>query len=106
MPRNAGDSGPTAAQQLLIEGYYASWRDPAAREILKPRIREHYAMYRRIVDDAQAEGAISKNIDAHTLTTLLLAVPIGLSIVTMAGVERPDDVNWIEVFSRFDKSMR
>jgi len=106
VPRNAGDTGPTAAQQLLIEGYYASWRDPAAREILKPRIREHYAMYRRIVDDAQAQGAISKNIDAHTLTTLLLAVPIGLSIVTMAGVDRPDDVSWIEVFSRFDKSMR
>lgn len=106
VPRNAGDTGPTAAQQLLIDAYYASWRDPAAREILKPRIREHYAMYRRIVDDAQAEGAISKDIDAHTLTTLLLAVPIGLSMITMAGVERPDDVNWIEVFSRFDRSMR
>ena len=106
VPRNAGDMGPTAAQQLLIDAYYASWRDPAAREILKPRIREHYAMYRRIVDDAQAEGAISKEIDAHTLTTLLLAVPIGLSMVTMAGVERPDDMNWIEVFSRFDRSMR
>jgi AcrR family transcriptional regulator len=106
VPRNAGDSGPTSAQQLLIEAYYASWRDPAACEILRPRIREHYAMYRRIVDDAQADGAISKDIDAHTLTTLLLAVPVGLSIVTMAGVERPDDLNWIEVFSRFDRSMR
>lgn len=106
VPRNAGDTGPTAAQQLLIEAYYASWRDPAAREILKPRVREHYAMYRRIVDDAQADGAISKDIDAHTLTTLLLAVPIGLSMITMAGVERPDDPNWIEVFSRFDRSMR
>ncbi len=106
VPRNAGDTGPTAAQRLLIEGYYASWRDPAAREILKPRIREHYAMYRRIVDDAQAEGAISSTIDAHSLTTLLLAVPIGLSMVTMAGVDRPDDLHWIEVFSRFDRSMR
>jgi len=106
VPRNAGDTGPTPAQQLLIEAYYASWRDPAAREILKPRIREHYAMYRRIVDDAIAEGAIAKNVDPHTMTTLLLAVPIGLSLVTMAGVDRPDDVNWIEIFSRFDRSMR
>jgi hypothetical protein len=63
-------------------------------------------MYRRIVDDAQAEGAISQSIDAHTLSTLLLAVPIGLSLVTMAGVNRPEDTNWIEVFSRFDRSMR
>ena len=106
VPRNAGDTGPTAAQQLLIEAYHASWRDPAAREILRPRIREHYAMYRSIVDDAQADGVISDSIDSHTLATLLLALPIGLSLVTMAGIERPDDPNWIEIFSRFDKSMR
>jgi AcrR family transcriptional regulator len=106
VPRNAGDSGPTPAQQLLIEAYYASWRDPAAREILKPRIREHYAMYRRIVDDAHADGAISRAIDAHTLASLMLAIPVGLSIITMAGVDRPDDENWLEIFSRFDRSMR
>lgn len=106
VPRNAADEGPTAAQKLLVEAYYASWRDPAAREILKPRIREHYAMYRRIVDDAQAEGAISSQLDAHMLATLLLSIPIGMAVVTMAGVDRPDDPLWIEVFSRFDKSMR
>lgn len=106
VPRNAGDEGPTAAQKLLVEAYYASWRDPAAREILKPRIREHYAMYRRIVDDAKKDGAISEKLDAHMLATLLLAIPIGMSVVTMAGVDRPDDPLWLEVFSRFDKSMR
>ena len=106
VPRNASDTGPTAAQQLLIEAYYASWRDPAAREILRPRIREHYAMYRKIVDDAQADGAIASTIDAHTLATLLLAIPVGLSLVGMAGVDRPDDTNWLEIFSRFDTSMR
>ena len=106
VPRNAGDIGPTPAQQLLIEAYHASWRDPSAREILRPRIREHYAMYRRIVDDAQADGAIASTIDAHTLATLLLAIPIGLSLVAMAGVDRPDDITWIEIFSRFDTSMR
>jgi len=106
VPRNAGDAGPTAAQQLLIDAYYASWRDPAAREILRPRIREHYAMYRKIVDDAQAESAIAASVDAHTLATLLLAIPVGLSLVGMAGVDRPEDANWLEIFSRFDKSMR
>lgn len=106
VPRNAGDAGPTAAQKLLVEAYYASWRDPAAREILKPRIREHYAMYKKIVDDAQADGAISKSIESHTLATLLLAIPVGLSLISMAGVERPEDLSWIEVFGRFEKSVR
>ena len=106
VPRNAGDAGPTAAQKLLVEAYYASWRDPAAREILKPRIREHYAMYKKIVDDAQADGAIANSIQAHTLATLLLAIPVGLSLISMAGVERPEDLSWIEVFGRFEKSVR
>lgn len=106
VPRNAGDTGPTPAQKLLVEAYYASWRDPAAREILKPRIREHYAMYRKIVDDAQADGAITDTIEAHTLACLLLAIPVGLSLISMAGVDRPEDTSWIDVFSRFEKSVR
>lgn len=106
VPRNAGDTGPTPAQKLLVEAYYASWRDPAAREILKPRIREHYAMYRRIVDDAQADGAITDTIEAHTLACLLLAIPMGLSLISMAGIDRPEDASWIDVFSRFEKSVR
>lgn len=106
VPRNAGDTGPTAAQQLLIEAYHASWRDPSAREILRPRIREHYAMYRKIIDDAKADGAIAAAVDAHTLATLLLAIPVGLSLVGMAGVDRPEDSTWLEIFSRFDTSMR
>jgi AcrR family transcriptional regulator len=106
VPRNAGDTGPTPAQKLLVEAYYASWRDPAAREILKPRIREHYAMYRKIVDDAQADGAVSNAIEPHTLACLLLAIPVGLSLISMAGIDRPDDLTWLEVFGRFEKSVR
>lgn len=106
VPRNAGDTGPTPAQKLLVEAYYASWRDSAAREILKPRIREHYAMYRKIVDDAQADGAVSKAIEPHTLACLLLAIPVGLSLISMAGIERPEDITWLEVFGRFEKSVR
>ena len=49
VPRNIKDSGPTATQKLLIEAYYASWRDPKARKKLLPRIREHYEMYERVV---------------------------------------------------------
>jgi AcrR family transcriptional regulator len=106
VPRNAGDSGPTSAQQLLVEAYYASWRDPAAREMLEPRIHEHYAMYRNIVADAQAESSIDKDLDTHLLATLLLAIPLGMALANMAGLDRPDDAAWIEVAGRFDKAMR
>lgn len=106
VPRNAADEGPTAAQQLLLEAYYASWRDPAAREMLAPRIREHYAMYRTIVEEAKADGAIDAQLDTHLLATLLLAIPIGMGLVNMAGIERPDDVAWLEVAGRFDTAVK
>jgi AcrR family transcriptional regulator len=106
VPRNAGDSGPTSAQQLLVEAYYASWRDPAAREMLEPRIHEHYAMYRKIVADAQSEGAIDKKLDPHLLATLLLAIPLGMALANMAGLDRPDDASWLDVGARFDVAMR
>jgi hypothetical protein len=106
VPRNASDAGPTPAQQLLLEAYYASWRDPAAREMLAPRIREHYAMYRTIVEDAKADGAIDAQLDSHLLATILLAIPLGMGLVNMAGVERPDDVAWLEVAGRFETALK
>ena len=106
VPRNAADEGPTAAQQLLLEAYYASWRDPAAREMLAPRIREHYSMYRTIVEDAKADGAIDPQLDTHLLATLLLAIPLGMGLVNMAGVARPDDIAWLEVAGRFDVAVK
>ena len=106
VPRNAADEGPTAAQQLLLEAYYASWRDPAAREMLAPRIREHYAMYRTIVEEAKGDGAIDAQLDTHLLATLLLAIPLGMGLVNMAGIERPDDVAWLDVAGRFDAAVK
>jgi AcrR family transcriptional regulator len=106
VPRNAGDEGPTAAQQLLLEAYYASWRDPAAREMLAPRVREHYAMYRTIIEEAKDDGAIDAQLDTHLLATLLLAIPLGMGLVNMAGVERPDDVAWLDVAGRFETAVK
>lgn len=106
VPRNAADEGPTAAQQLLLEAYYASWRDPAARDILAPRIREHHAMYRSIIDDAQTEGAIDPRIDPHLLATLLLSIPLGMGLANMAGIDRPSDEAWLDVATRFDSAVK
>ena len=98
VPRNIKDSGPTATQKLLIEAYYASWRDPKARKKLLPRIREHYEMYERIVTAAQSKGAIDKRYDAHLVAMVLLAIPTGIAMLSLAGLERPDDVGWLAIY--------
>jgi len=98
VPRNISDSGPTATQKLLIEAYYASWRDPKARKKLLPRIRQHYEMYERIVVNAQESGAIDKQFDAQLIAMILLAIPTGMGILSLAGLERPDDLSWLPVY--------
>ena len=50
-PRNRDDDDFTNAQKLLVETYYASWRDPLARDVLAPRVREHFAMYVKIIEN-------------------------------------------------------
>ncbi|MFN5650700.1 MAG: TetR/AcrR family transcriptional regulator, partial [Actinomycetes bacterium] len=54
VPRNFEDTTVTAAQRLMIESYYASWRDSDAQEKLLPRLRTHVQMYIDIIERAQA----------------------------------------------------
>lgn len=106
VPRNAANTDFTPAQKLLVEAYYASWRDPSAREILAPRIREHYSMYLRIIAEAQESKTVDPELDTNMLATLMLAIPMGMALINMAGLKRPDDMAWLEVAGRIDKAFR
>ena len=106
VPRNAANTDFTPAQKLLVEAYYASWRDPSAREILAPRIREHHSMYLRIIAEAQESKTVDPALDTNMLATLMLAIPMGMALINMAGLKRPDDIAWLEVAGRIDKAFR
>ena len=106
VPRNAANTDFTPAQKLLVEAYYASWRDPSAREILAPRIREHYSMYLRIIAEAQEMKTVDPALDTHMLATLMLAIPMGMALINMAGLKRPDDIAWLDVAVRIDRALR
>jgi AcrR family transcriptional regulator len=107
VPRNADNPGPTPAQILLLEAYYASWRDPAARKKFLPRIEQHFALYERIITKAQADGHLAKDLDTQLLAMMFLAVPTGMSLLQFAGLPRPADEKWLPVYARlsttFDK---
>ena len=105
VPRNAGDTGPTATQKLMLEAYYAAWRDPKARKKLVPRIREHYAMYERVVTKAKDAGAIGAEFDVRLVAMVLFAIPTGMAMLTMAGLERPEDVAWIPLDDALGKTL-
>ena len=97
VPRNYKDKGPTDAQRLLIESYYASWRDPKSTKKVRDRIARHWQMYKDIVVRAQERGDIPTTFDADALATLFLAIPTGLSLLNLAGVPRIKDESWAPI---------
>lgn len=106
VPRNSKDTAATDAQMLLIESYYASWRDPKARKKLLKNINSHLEMYVNIITNAQKQGAIAKDIDATAMATMLLAIPTGLSLLSLAGVPRIPDSKWESIYMRFYQAVK
>jgi AcrR family transcriptional regulator len=106
VPRNHDDKGPTTAQKLLIESYYAAWRDKKARKKLLPDINAHIDLHVNIIKTAQEQGHISKEIDADALGLIFLALPTGLSVLNLAGAPRVNDASWGPLLSRFGRAIK
>ncbi len=106
VPRNHDDNTVTAAQRLMIESYYASWRDPDAREKLLPRLRSHVQTYVDIIERAQASGAIRSDIDTEVIALSLVAVPLGMSMLNLAGFDRVQDKLWMPLIIGLHESLK
>ncbi|MBJ7460573.1 MAG: TetR/AcrR family transcriptional regulator [Ilumatobacteraceae bacterium] len=106
IPRNSDDDDFTNAQKLLVETYYASWRDPLARDVLAPRVREHFALYIKIIDDAKDEGEIDASLDTQMLASLFLGLAMGLALIGMAGIGQTEPINWFNIGVLADQVMR
>jgi AcrR family transcriptional regulator len=99
VPRNYTDDRPTDAQQLLIECYYAAWRDPRARDRLMEGIESQLQMYVSIFEEGQQQGFVTTEVDATVLATFLLSIHTGLAMLSLAGIPRVADREWISVYA-------
>ena len=98
VPRNYDNPGPTAAQKLLIESYYASWRSEGAASKLMPRLQQHVDLYMSIIERAKERGDIRTDVDSYALAMVLAAIPLGLSLMNLAGIPRVDDAAMLPLF--------
>ena len=98
LPRNNADNKPTAAQVMLIEGYYVSWRGKAKEKTYLPRLEQHFATYQKVIDEAVASGEITSDIDPQLIAMLLLAIPTGLALLQFSGLPRVPNSSWIPVY--------
>jgi len=100
IPRNIKDTDATDAQKLLIESYYAAWREPKARKQLLKGINQHVEMYTNIVKFGQKNGQVGADLDPEALALILLAIPSGLSLIGLAGGPRIKDTAWKSILTR------
>jgi AcrR family transcriptional regulator len=106
VPRNHEDASVTSAQRLMIESYYATWRDAEAREKLFPHLQSHVQMYIDIIERAQASGAVRDDIDTYALAMVMVAVPLGMSLLNLSGFDRVEDSLWLPIILGVHESLK
>jgi hypothetical protein len=63
-------------------------------------------MHVNIIKAAQEQGHISKELDADALGLIFLALPTGLSVLSLAGAPRVNDASWLELVTRFTRAIK
>jgi AcrR family transcriptional regulator len=107
LPRKLDDaSGPSEAQRMLLEALKASWRDEEAHDAILPQIAAFLSQYEAVVDAAVKSGQVSRDIDPKLLARVMLALPVGLTLLTLAGLPEPEQLKFIPIFQKFGEAVR
>lgn len=106
VPRNAGNESPSTTQRLLVEAVYASWQNEEAHKSIMPQLVSLLDLYRKAVQDGKDSGEIADEFDPELLAIMFMALPIGLSALNLAGIERPRDELWIAVYEALRSALR
>lgn len=107
LPRKLDDaSGPSEAQRMLLEALKASWRDEEAHDAILPQIAAFLSQYEAVVDAAVKSGQVSRDIDPKLLARVMLALPVGLTLLTLAGLPEPEQLKFIPIFQKFGEAVK
>jgi len=105
-PRQGQNTGPTDTQKMLLEALTASWREEESQHSIEPHLSALLGQYENVVQSAINEGAIDSTLDAKLLAIMLFAFPIGLSLLTLAGLPEINSANFIPIIQLLDKTLR
>jgi hypothetical protein len=52
-----------------------------------------------------ADGWVDKDLDSKFLARLFMAMPVGLTLLTLAGLPELDNMKFIEIYKRFTEAI-
>jgi AcrR family transcriptional regulator len=105
-PRQGGDKGPTDAQKLLLEALRVAWRDEDSQEHLQPQVSALLTQYEAVLQQAVDDGRIDGSLNVRLLARIFLAIPIGLSSLTLAGMPDIAPKDFVTLVQKLDAAFR
>lgn len=87
------------------EGLKAAWRDEEAHDAILPQIAAFLSQYEQVVEAALKSGQVTKDVDPKLLARVLLALPVGLTLLTLAGLPEPDQMKFIPLYQKFGEAL-
>ncbi|NBN97118.1 MAG: TetR family transcriptional regulator [Actinobacteria bacterium] len=105
-PRQGGDKGPTDAQKILLEALRVAWRDEDSQEHLQPQVSALLTQYEAVLQQAVDDGRIDGSLNVRLLARIFLAIPIGLSSLTLAGMPDIAPKDFVTLVQKLDAAFR
>lgn len=100
------DRNQAATRALVLEAHVAARRDRDVGEVLRHFQQTRLDALRQLVEDGQARGDIDADLDAATVATLFVAIPLGLVLLDAAGIELPTASDWANVAEHTAAALR
>jgi AcrR family transcriptional regulator len=100
------DEAGARQRALVLEAHVAARRDPEVGELLRAFQAGRLEELTRAIERAQEAGEVDAAVDAATVATLFLAIPLGVVVLDAAGVELPSSADWAEVAQHMTTTLR
>lgn len=75
-----------------------AWRDDELRSSIVPLIHSIFDQYLSVMDEASTNGEVGDHVDVEIMARIMMAIPIGLTLMNLAALEPPDQRRYIPFF--------
>ena len=97
---------PSTSQRLVQEALRVAWRDDELRSSIVPLIHSIFNQYLSVMDEASAEGEVADHVDVEIFARIMMAIPIGLTLMNLAALDPPDQRRYIPFFQSLGALVR
>src|SRR5207247_7111600 len=100
------DEAGARRRALVLEAHVAARRDSEVGQLLRAFQAGRLEELTRAIERAQKAGEVDAAVDAATVATLFLAIPLGVVVLDAAGEELPSAAHWAEGAQHMPTTLR